>query len=847
VPIQETFVTKSCLTFVVPTYKPHFTVVEALIASIVTHAVDLDRIVMRLVVEQENVAFVERMAAAHPQLKVECRTTEDILESLGVGDAPNAFLKRVGKFTFQSIKKIGGILTASSEWVLVLDSESLFLKPFSACDLLEAYEDRKYIFYTNVSDRGDEWQGSLSDAVTKNAAMLVGGKPDRWFMEYYHWFYEVDIWKALVESLRKSGAFAQWMRHDIPHGVFENVLYYSYVYANGGMGYAFINVAEEMEETLPNGIGQRVKPALRSRFQVVGVAEHVTGLVSKGEMAQLRPFFDKYDLPFLRLEPSTFDPAFVEALQLLPSVRAITSSHRLGVMSKRVAVCVSGEFRSVFTNVRAIRSFTAAVACDIFVHSWSSDAVPVIRDALEPVRILEEPQPPMDRLVGMIAKPEPHSKDDRDTGSLRMFYGIQQSIDMALTEGNRYDYIVRIRPDMVFQQSLRDLLTDVANDEDYRDNVVYVPNAFHSQGINDQIAIGKISAMMRYGKIYDFAKNAVKSEYFNPEHIASCHLLDEGLELKTLPMHYVLLRKEPANIDWVGHLQRIQNETWWSAPLAGPWRTRTATAMFAAKRDAMRYMHRHDTFSDWDLLVSAEHLAPESKLFWGKPLVGLRVRHDYKNPSVWLTVTVEHDRRYEEYFVAVTPHGLRIQQEKSEGMVFVREGGNSEDIRLTCFGDDLDVPAADLVMMRLDGAHLPAWAFTRDPVGEQPATARRSGAGIQGPAYVRHGEVELLGRMLRSSPWPPIARVRALRARWLLRRARALRRHGRLLQAKPLYGRGLRMDPTLGREWVQYGHVLKDLGEWTAAGAAYQMALKLNPGDQDASGHYHATREHDSG
>jgi tetratricopeptide (TPR) repeat protein len=80
------------------------------------------------------------------------------------------------------------------------------------------------------------------------------------------------------------------------------------------------------------------------------------------------------------------------------------------------------------------------------------------------------------------------------------------------------------------------------------------------------------------------------------------------------------------------------------------------------------------------------------------------------------------------------------------------------------------------------------------------------------------------------------------RARQLLRRARSRRRGGDLVSAERLYARVLQLAPSNRREWVQYGHVLKDQGHAAAALTAYEMALALDSTDADALLHREAVR-----
>lgn len=833
--------TKTELTIVIPTYEPHFKAAERLISSMACHMGDADMVEICIVVEEKNVPFVDILASRYPSLSIRSVSSENALAGMGISGDAEQLLKRVGKYSFQSLKKIGGILQAKSDWVLVLDSESLFLRPFSAIELLSDYRSQRYVFYSRVNYRGETWGNSLSDIITRNASMLLGGKPDRWFLEYYHWFYEVRVWRDLIDQIRQSGCLQTIIRGDLEKGVFENVLYYQYVSNNARYGYRLIDVQQIALEELPSYLLERIDSALKGRLAIMGILEHITSLVSRNELKDLSPLFSRFRLPFVRLEPMSLDPEFLIELQQIPTVCAITSSHHLNVMEKRVALCVSGEFRSVFNNIRSIRSFVTGVACDIYVYGTENENLPAIKDSLSPYQIKAEGAPDFSDILTRVNDHEPGIKPGRDEGTLRMLFGIQQCMEMVEQNIDCYAYVVRTRPDIFFEQSLRDILLDIANFEDDRDNLIYVPNSFHSQGLNDQFAIGTPQAMRLFSRAFDYAKTYAATEYFNPEHIVNCNALEAGLTIKTLPMNYVLLRSEPANLDWVGRLHQNQKETWWSSFLPLSWEPHEATSYFEAKRGAMRLMAEGGYFEDWDLTIDSANLTPEAKLFWRAPLIQIRVQHDYKNPEVMLTVPVCVRGNWERYFIEVTDGGLRIVYGKPDGVLLAGSGDDPSRITLTRFVKQLDKPFATMTVQGLYPVGLPRSAFSHEQ-NDALMDATRSAALIAPEPRVHTAKArvdsiapgtDLLEHMVLAETSRRSAFSSRLAA-YFIHRGRRMRRKGDLKKADVFYARALQTDPFQPREWIQYGHVLRDQGDQVSAEAAYRTALLLSPGNSDA-------------
>ena len=130
-------------------------------------------------------------------------------------------------------------------------------------------------------------------------------------------------------------------------------------------------------------------------------------------------------------------------------------------------------------------------------------------------------------------------------------------------------------------------------------------------------------------------------------------------------------------------------------------------------------------------------------------------------------------------------------------------------------------------ILQIDPRHLRAAKF------EKPSPDRGATREHLGDDGGRH----LLTQMLLSDATPPAGLWRSALRKRLLRRARSIRRRGDLRKAQDLYARFLQTAPRVQREWVQYGHVMKDQGDLSGARAAYDMALSLAPDDPDAQFH----------
>lgn len=263
---------------------------------------------------------------------------------------------------------------------------------------------------------------------------------------------------------------------------------------------------------------------------------------------------------------------------------------RAGKKRPRVAVCISGEFRHVHHrtpehHVRQLKSFLLGSDCDVYIHGWSNSSEALILSELRPCAWLFEPRPDLSRLAGRVRLVEPDIKPGRDQGSLAMFYGIERCFELVEAEGAGYDYVVRVRPDLHIQVSLREIIDGIEK-HGRLPNTVYVPHLFHSKGINDQLAVGSSAAMKTYSTTYSFLCANIERAFFNPEAVLLRRILDSGARIALAEIPYALMREVPIRINTVFELFERQRVIWWSRTEWLP-RYQDVTRYFADKLRAM--------------------------------------------------------------------------------------------------------------------------------------------------------------------------------------------------------------------------------------------------------------------
>lgn len=556
------------LTIITPSFEKHYLQFSRMIKSISDKCSDKENLDIIVVVENCNVEMFAKLITEYPSVSLNVITTEHVLDFFNINETPVEFLKRIGKFTFQTIKKFGGILHAKTQWSLVLDSETVFYNEFTVDALLTNYIEKKYVFYTETEARGSCWKQSTGMRVNTNTEKALNiPEMGRWYMDVFHWFYEKDK----VEDLLYNKLGEDWLnsircsKNELDF--FECILYYAYINHYHSNEYHVVDLKIELSRLVDDEIAGRLKLD-ELPFSLHG-NDFLLSIVGSNEVHKLNNFFEFYRLPFIRLEPSYIDECYISELKKLPYFCATVSTQYLMWMGRRIAICLSGkfaheEFRGYEQQVRSIVGFLSGTHCDLFIHGWRQSCEAFIIDNLKPKAYLFEEQLDFSPLSKRIINEESsYRKPLRDEGVLSMFYSMERAFSL-IDNPDDYDYIIRLRPDIYSLFSLKEILFSISDNGDFIPNVIYTPSVFLSKGINDQFAIGNSKLMAKYLSVYSFIKEKIDCIFFNPEHILATYLIENGIDIALLDMPYALHRGITIRPNKTVELINEQEKTWWS-------------------------------------------------------------------------------------------------------------------------------------------------------------------------------------------------------------------------------------------------------------------------------------------
>lgn len=563
---------------ITPTFRPHFPFNREFLQSYEQNVVDAPEVAVHFIVSRAELADMEALLSEFPALDVHAHAFEDLLASSGHQAEALDLLREIGKFAFQSLKKLYALKELPYDQALVLDSESLVLKPTRMGDVFDEYFADPFVFYSDLSHRKENWADSFSYTATRNAAKLLRiPSPPIYLLEYYGWFYEKRLVQDMFAALPEDLLPAVRRRLGKEKHLFECILYYSFLYANQERyRYRFVSVNQLLREYLGEAAYDEYIGNFTGSWEAHGIFEYVSKEVSERNLSGLLRLFQERNLRFYRSELWNRNERAQDALIRQSPITFLVSSENYRQIRERVAVCLSGLPRKYRQNLKLLRNFLADSSADVFFHFWESPDQDFIVQSLEPKahefeKAHEFDQSPLALNVAEVKRKEKFTPPERDRNSFAMFYGIWKANELKRAyeqkHGFRYDIVVRLRLDFFSVAALPEILGRIRSQQRGYEGTLYVPDMAHSVGINDQIALGSSDTMDTYASAYGELKAFVAEDYFNPEYFLLRHVLKSGLKIQTFPFEYVLLRDE--DVDTFGledHIHRTRT-TWWSAQL----------------------------------------------------------------------------------------------------------------------------------------------------------------------------------------------------------------------------------------------------------------------------------------
>ena len=295
---------------VVPTYYIHFEYIDKLLESY-DYFVDINNNVKVFFIVSDEKEANELKGRIKKYLdkynNIYIYNFEKILKKYNINITSNKILEEVGRYTYQTIKKLYALHYLQLDQALVIDSESIFCNYFNLDDIFNKYFKKPYIFYSVMPDT-EIYRNFLDYKTSVNCSNLLNVDfSNKWFLEGFHWFYEKNIINDLFNYFNGKlfeKIYLQCKNKDfIESAIFECILYYTYIYNyNYKYKYNFINSKDELMKCMKKKSIEEIKEKMKkANLDFLPFSIHSIEFAKYKDIIAYKNFYKKNRVEIARL------------------------------------------------------------------------------------------------------------------------------------------------------------------------------------------------------------------------------------------------------------------------------------------------------------------------------------------------------------------------------------------------------------------------------------------------------------------------------------------------------------------------------------------------------------------
>lgn len=334
---------------ITPTFKGHFSFIKNYLKSFDYYVEDKENIEIYFIINAyERKEFEKIINPLKKNININILIFDEILEYFGVYLTPDNLLKKYGKFSFQTLKKYYTMLYIDCRKILVLDSESLWVRKTNMKNIYDKFFEDPKLF---CSDMDKERVSLFKINVQKNIDYLLNCSNKLWFLENFMWYYDKNILKDMIGEIGSPIDIVDKSRKRFPynHDVFEILLYQNYIYNNfDKYGYKVINVTNACQEELSPKVWENYYFELTDRLHGdFGLLEQTMLLLNKYNVKEFIKLFQKLGINILRCESGNnliYQKEFLSTVK--PFILAASQDHQFGIqrvgISQKIKKCLYG-------------------------------------------------------------------------------------------------------------------------------------------------------------------------------------------------------------------------------------------------------------------------------------------------------------------------------------------------------------------------------------------------------------------------------------------------------------------------------------------------------------------------
>lgn len=235
---------------IIPTFSGHFKYVKDFLCTYQKNVYNSQNVDINFILSNtEEKAELEELISNYDVKNIFCYSIIDILNAYNIKTAQIDLLEELGKFSYQTIKKLYAAHYLKYEQSLILDSESLICARVNINKLFDNYFRSPYVFYSNMPDNID-YVNSLDYQTSINVSKILNIEFDHcWYLEGFHWFYDINILNDLFKFFNDNlfDVIYNFSKNKVgfSKAVFECILYYKFIKMyNSKYQYNYVNSTE---------------------------------------------------------------------------------------------------------------------------------------------------------------------------------------------------------------------------------------------------------------------------------------------------------------------------------------------------------------------------------------------------------------------------------------------------------------------------------------------------------------------------------------------------------------------------------------------------------------------------
>ena len=327
---------------VTPTFQPHFIFIKKYLKSFSKYLQDKENVKFYFTIAKEELYEFQKITQRFPDLNISILIFEDILEKFGITESSRELLDKYNKFSFQTLKKFYTMLYIPEQYSLILDSESMAIRPLKIKELFENFFVSPFISGSEINNR---YWSQFSKEVNNNVNQILNAKIPFFFLENFVWFYDKKILKSLfkehgnpIELVEKIYNQTEEKSIKREAGIFEIELYQAYVWKNLHKNkYRFIDVTEVLKNILSSQQWNIFMSEHDKSYQGnCGLLERSTELLKVLPIEKTANWFKQNNYNIIRCNHSDFQnyrdqKTFINIVD--PYILAASQDHCFGINS----------------------------------------------------------------------------------------------------------------------------------------------------------------------------------------------------------------------------------------------------------------------------------------------------------------------------------------------------------------------------------------------------------------------------------------------------------------------------------------------------------------------------------